>query len=231
MSLPVIQYLWVYFLPEQWHHITVTVVYCHFLLFNFFSTQGWLRPLILIGYFIGSTLLSSYIIVIFQYLLHEPYQYNGSVSLFPVLLLPAQWRCITIALVFCYFSLFSFGFSSHLSAKTLYYWIFNRKYFSEWLYECYNKILDMWALLAQWWDVTLFSVFLPAKWRRITITVFSSLGGLVQPLILIGYFIRSTFMSNYITVILQYWIWNPRWRDAQCHTFHFFPKRNGAVSQ
>ena len=77
-----------------------------FLLFLFFSIHGWVRPLILIEYFIGSNFLTKNMTVILQYWICDPYWCNGAVSYSPVYLIPLKWSRITVIIVYCFFCWF-----------------------------------------------------------------------------------------------------------------------------
>ena len=72
------------FFLAQWSRITVAIVYCRFCHFYLASIYGWVEPLFLIAYFIGSTLLIDHITIFIQYFLCEPHRRNGAVSHSPM---------------------------------------------------------------------------------------------------------------------------------------------------
>ena len=107
-----------FFLPAQWWRITVTVVGCYFCLFSLFTPHGLVRPLVGVTDFIGSTFLK-----------RLSYQYISLFPIWPLLarlcvvilsrnLIPAQWRRITVSMVYCCFLSSLFVSSSQMSATT-----------------------------------------------------------------------------------------------------------------
>ena len=135
-----IQSQWIFFLPAQWWRITVTVVGCYFCLFSLFPPHGLVRPLVGVTDFIGSTFLK-----------RLSYQYISLFPIWPLLarlcvvilsrnLIPAQWRRITVAMVYCCFLVVFFVSYSLMSATTRWRHWSHWKYVAERLYHHYISL-------------------------------------------------------------------------------------------
>ena len=133
---------------------------------------------------------------------------------------------------YCCFSIFLFGFCSRMSATTNFDIRFHQKYFSNGLYHCYITILYMWPLLARWYTFVCFSssTMVPYHGRRCLLFCWcfcccftlAYLQVCVQPLVFIPEFIRSTFLRDYMTVILKYWTCNLHQYDGVMSQFPVF---------
>ena len=156
------------FIPAQWRHIIVTMVFCPI---SLFPPHVWVLPIFVITDYIVSNLMGDYIISVYHYFVRDSYWINCDVSYSLDISFQHNGAMSSLSWFIVVVVLYLFVSSSRMSAITCYgFWLL-QKYFVERSYYHYTSLFFTRPLSSWLRSVTSSWDFIPYQWRCITVAV------------------------------------------------------------